>query len=151
MCRDVVKQRENNNLQFNDMLNNLIEVSKQYPEMTEEIMYKTCVQLFSDGYETASSVFGVLVYYLAVYPEVQEQLQEEIDEVFDSKTDGEEIDQGDVTNMKYLDQVVNEGQRLAPFGMTGRLCTKDWKIPGESFVVPKWTRVIIPIVIFFVF
>ena len=90
-------------------------------------------------------MFGVLVYYLTAYPEVQEKLQEEIDEVFESKADGEEIDQDDVTNMKYLDQVVNEGQRLGPFAMTARTCTKDWKIPGDSFVVPKGTRVIIPI------
>jgi len=145
LCRDVVKQRKDQNLQYNDMLNNLIEVSKDYPEMTDEIMYKTCVQFFSDGYESASLVFGVLVYYLTVYPEVQERLQEEIDEVFDGKADGEEIDQDDVTNMKYLDQVVNEGQRLAPFAMTARTCTKEWKIPGDSFVVPKNTRVIIPI------
>ena len=38
------------------MLNSLIEVSKEHPEMTEEIMYKTCIQFFSDGYESASMV-----------------------------------------------------------------------------------------------
>ena len=31
-------------------------------------------------------------------------------------------------------------------GMTGRICTKDWPVPGDSFVIPKFTRVIIPIV-----
>ena len=30
--------------------------------------------------------------------------------------------------------------------MTGRVCTKDWKVPGDDFVIPKGTRVIIPIV-----
>ena len=34
----------------------MIEVSKVNPEMTEEIMYKSCVQFFNDGYETASLV-----------------------------------------------------------------------------------------------
>ena len=38
------------------MLNNLIEVSKINPDMTDEIMYKTCVQFFSDGYESAAQV-----------------------------------------------------------------------------------------------
>ena len=41
---------------------------------------------------------------------------------------------------------MNEGQRLACLAMTARTCTKDWKIPGESFIIPKNTRVIIPIV-----
>ena len=142
----MIKQREAKNLQYNDILNNLIEVSKEHPEMTEEIMIKTCVQFFGDGYESAALIFGVLIYYLAVYPEVQEKLQEELDEIFDSKDEGEEITQDDINNMKYLEQVLLEGQRLAPLPNSGRTCTKDWQIPGDSFVVPKGTRVIIPIV-----
>ena len=146
LCRDVVKQRENKNLQYDDILNNLIEVSKEHPEMTEEIMIKTCVQFFGDGYETAAVTFGVLAYYLAVYPDVQEKLQEEIDEVFDSKDDGEDINQDDINSMKYLEQVLLEGQRLAPLSNTGRTCTKDWQVPGDTFVIPKGTRVLIPTV-----
>ena len=56
LCKSVVKARKDQNLQYNDMLNNLIEVSKEHPEMTEEIMYKTCIQFFSDGYETSGMV-----------------------------------------------------------------------------------------------
>lgn len=107
---------------------------------------------------------GVLTFYLAAYPEVQEKLQDEIDELFDSKDDGEELQAEDLTGMKYLDQVergppqetflhiflsqvLKEGQRLGCFGMTARTCTKNWQIPGETFVIPKNTRVVIPIVI----
>ena len=56
LCKSVVKARKDQNLQYNDLLNNLIEVSIDHPEMTEEIMYKTCIQLFSDGYETSGMV-----------------------------------------------------------------------------------------------
>ena len=56
LCKSVVKTRKDQNLQYNDMLNSLIEVSKEHEEMTEEIMYKTCIQFFSDGYESASMV-----------------------------------------------------------------------------------------------
>ena len=38
------------------MLNNLIEVASINSDMTDEIMYKTCIQFFSDGYWTASQV-----------------------------------------------------------------------------------------------
>lgn len=41
-------------MQYNDILNNLIEVAADHPEMTEEIMYKTCVQFFTDGYDSAA-------------------------------------------------------------------------------------------------
>ena len=118
---DIVKQRKQQNLQYNDMFNNLIEVSKVNPDMTEEVMYKTAVQFFSDGYDSAALVslaeYGkiennmfcqvvcVILYYLAVNPDVQSKLQEEIDEVFESKDTGEEIVADDITNMRYLDQV----------------------------------------------
>ena len=164
------------------MFNNLIEVSKVNPDMTEEVMYKTAVQFFSDGYDSAAlvslrsivltikvnsfqmQVVCVCLYYLAVNPDVQHKLQEEIDEMFESKDEGEEIDADDITNLRYLEQVsINmlsyylmlkyillkvllEGQRLGPLPFTARECTKDWQVPGDSFVIPKNTRVIIPIV-----
>ena len=34
-----------------------MEVAAEHPEMTEEMMFKTVVQFFTDGYETASQVF----------------------------------------------------------------------------------------------
>ena len=56
LCKDIVRQRKNRNIQHKDVLNNLIEVASDHPEMSDEILYKTCVQLFTDGYETASQV-----------------------------------------------------------------------------------------------
>jgi len=146
LCKDIVKQRRSRNLQYNDVLNNLIDVAAEHSEMTDDLMYKTCVQFFTDGYETASQVFGVLLYFLTVNPDIQSKLQDDIDELFESKKAGEEIKQDDVTGMKYLDQVVCEGQRLGCFAFTNRLCTKSWKVPGSEFIIPKDTRVIIPII-----
>jgi len=146
LCKSLVSQRNSQNLQYNDMLNNLIEVYKVNPDMTDEILYKTFVQFFSDGYESASLVLGVLLYHLTVYPDVQTRLQDEIDELFDSKDEGEEITADDITNMTYLDQCVCEGQRLGPFAMTARVCTKNWQIPETDFVIPTGTRVCIPII-----
>ena len=51
-----MKRRGEQKLQYNDMLNNLIEVSKVNPDMTNEVMAKTCVQFLSDGYESAAMV-----------------------------------------------------------------------------------------------
>ena len=125
LCKELIKQRENQNNNHKDILNNLIEVSKINPDMTEEILYKTFVQMFGDGYESASAVnnillklypgsgwilfkvFGYLVYQLVINPDVQAQLQEEIDFVFDGKEDGEDLSADDLTNMPYLEQVNN--------------------------------------------
>ena len=51
-----MRQRRSARLQYRDVLNSLIEVAAEHVEMTDEIMYKTCVQFFTDGYETASQV-----------------------------------------------------------------------------------------------
>ena len=109
-------------------------------------MYKTCVQFFTDGYDSAAQVFGVLLYYLTVNQDVQERLQADIDDLFESKGPGEDINQNEVNDMKYLDQVICEGQRLGCFAYTARMCNKDWQVPGDRFVIPKDTRVYIPIV-----
>ena len=91
-------------------------------------------------------MFGVLIYFLTMNPEVQSKLQDDIDDLFDSKRPGEAVSQDDVTGLKYLDQVVCEGQRLGCFPFTARLCTKNWAVPGSDFVIPADTRVVIPIV-----
>ena len=72
-------------------------------------------------------VFGVLAYYLAVYPEVQKRLQDEIDELMDGKDEDEELTQEDIISMTYLEQVLLEGERLSPLPNVGRICTKDWR------------------------
>ena len=112
-------------------------------------------------------MFGVLIYFLTMNPEVQSKLQDLIDDLFESKSPGEPVSQDDVTGLKYLDQVRSsqvqsdliiipllssplqvlcEGQRLGCFAFTARLCTKSWAVPGSEFVIPADTRVIIPIV-----
>ena len=91
-------------------------------------------------------MFGILAYYLAVYPEVQKRLQEEIDELMDGKDEDEELTQEDITNMTYLEQVLLESERLSPLPNTGRICTKDWKVPGDDHVIKKTDRVLIPVI-----
>ena len=92
-------------MQYNDVFNNLIEVAAEHTEMTEEIMYKTCVQFFTDGYDSAAQTFGVLLYYLTINPDIQEKLQADIDDLFETKAPGEGVSQEDINSMKYLDQV----------------------------------------------
>ena len=108
-------------------------------------------------------VFGVLLYYLTVSQDIQTRLQEDIDDLFENKRGGEDINQDDINDMKYLDQVrknylftnlllvfnvqvICEGQRLGCLAFTARLCTKSWQVPADNFVIPEGTQVYIPIV-----
>ena len=58
-----MSQRENQQNNHKDVLNNL--VSKINQDMTEEILYKTFVQFFGDGYESASQVNYAL--FIGIY------------------------------------------------------------------------------------
>ena len=95
-------------MEVKDVLGNLMHVAEENPEMTEKMMYKTCVQFFTDGYETAASAMTVLMYYLAVNPEIQTRCQDEIDDLFEKKNEDEDrhIDEKDLLDMPYIEQVI---------------------------------------------
>ena len=105
LCRRLVRERKSLKLDIKDVLGNLMHVAEENPDMTEEMMYKTCVQFFTDGYETASQALSALIYHLARNPEIQDRVQQEIDLIFEDKAEDEHIDERDLNNMPYLDQV----------------------------------------------
>jgi len=145
LCKQIVEHRKQSGQEVKDVLQNLIDVGKENPEMTPEMMYKTCVQFFTDGYDSASMALSVLLHHLAYNSDVQERIQEEIDGIFDSKEEDGEIEQEDFNSLQYLDQVLDEGYRVGGIPHTSRLCVKPWKIPGDNFVIPEKMHVIIPI------
>jgi len=105
LCKQIVEHRKQSGQEVRDVIQNLIDVGKENPEMTPEMMYKTCVQFFTDGYDSASMVLSVLLHHLAFNPDVQEKIQQEIDDIFDSKEEDGEIEQEDFNSLPYLDQV----------------------------------------------
>ena len=105
LCKRIVKQRKNSNIEYKDVLDNLINVAKENPDMTEEMMNKTCVQFFTDGYETVAQAISVLIYQLTLHPEVQERIQYEIDDVFEKENENDHIEEKDLNDMPYVDQV----------------------------------------------
>jgi len=146
LCKRLVRDRKSRNLEVRDVLGNLMHVAEENPDMTEEMMYKTCVQFFTDGYDTASQALSVLMYHLARNTDIQEKVQEEIDAIFDEKNEGDHIDERDISKMHYLDQVLSEGLRVGAVPFTARYCTKPWRIPDDGFVIPKDMKILIPIV-----
>jgi len=145
LFRKLVKQRKQSKVEGKDVLGNMIIASEENPDLTEEIMIKSFMQFFADGYSTASDVLGVMIYQLTIHPDVQERAQEEIDEVLEGKEGNDDITNAEFEEMTYMDQVISEGLRVGVAAFTNSFCTKDWKIPGEDLVIPKGTKVFIPI------
>ncbi|TRY76240.1 hypothetical protein TCAL_09228 [Tigriopus californicus] len=112
--------------------------------MDNDMICRTLMQFFMDGYDTVSAMTTMCFYYVAHHPEVQDRLIDEVDEL--SGRVGTNITGDDVKDLHYMTQVYNETSRLAPFSFTLRRCTKPWKVPGTEAVIPVDMGVVIPIV-----
>ncbi|XP_029433156.1 cytochrome P450 3A9-like [Rhinatrema bivittatum] len=104
-----------------------------------EIMAQSFVFILA-GYETTGSSLSFLSYNLAIHPEVQQRLQEEVDKILPNKaTPTYEA----LTQMEYLDMVINENLRLyPPGGRLERVCKKTIEINGLT--IPEGTVTMIP-------
>ena len=68
--------------------------------MSDEVIAKTIMQFFLDGYDTVASLICIALYFLAVNPDVQDKATAEVDGVASDDLRGD-----DVNALKYLDQV----------------------------------------------
>ena len=73
---------------------------------------------------------------MAKNPECQQKLYEEINKAVEEKEDTH-FDYQTITNMPYLDMVLQESQRMYPLGHFERASGTDYKIPGTEIVIPK--------------
>ncbi|XP_011384018.1 LOW QUALITY PROTEIN: cytochrome P450 3A12-like [Pteropus vampyrus] len=116
------------------------EETDSYKAMSNlELVAQSIVFIFA-GYETTSTTLSFLMYILATHPDIQQKLQEEIDATLPNKV----LPTYDaLTQMEYLDMVLNESLRLYPVvGRIDRMCKKDVEVNGDT--LPKGTLVIVP-------
>jgi cytochrome P450 family 3 subfamily A len=102
LCHQIVAQRKGLDVERKDIVDNMIQASAENPVMTPDMMFKTLIQFFTDGFVGFSRITCGLVYLITAHPEVQEKLHEEIDDVLGGRDDVIEEDFG---NLTYLDQV----------------------------------------------
>ena len=105
LCHQIVEQRRNSKEERKDILNSMIKAVDESPAITPEMIFKTMIQFFSDGFETFSGVGKIMIFLITAHPEVQQQLWEEVDSVVG---DREDVNEEDLGNLTYLDQVLQD-------------------------------------------
>ncbi|KAI1233712.1 Cytochrome P450 3A1, partial [Lamprotornis superbus] len=105
----------------------------------EEVLAQALIFVFA-GYETTSSTLSYIAYNLATHPDVQQRLQDEVDKHLPNKASPT---YSTITQMEYLDMVVNESIRLYPAGSRlERVCKKTVELNGVT--IPEGMVVLIP-------
>lgn len=102
--------RKANGIQRDDYLNFLLQMQKRKHLDLDDMTAHT-ITFFLDGYETSSIVLSHALYQLAKCVDVQTRLRDEINAY------GGEIDYETVTDMQYLDQVLNGKQASIAFAV----------------------------------
>ncbi|GAB0095793.1 hypothetical protein DMENIID0001_112190 [Sergentomyia squamirostris] len=151
---ETVQYRETENVHRGDMLNLLIQLknkSKLDSDDEEEVGKITLNELIAHsfiflvvGFATSSATMKFRLMELAHHPEIQDRVRKEIKSVL-SKHDNK-FTYESLSEMKYLEQVINETLRKHPVkGTIMRVVKKDYKVPNMDVVLKKGMHVYIPV------
>lgn len=150
--RDSIKQREEQGLKRPDMLQCILDTSKNSKHempLNEDDIVSSAFGFFFGGYDSVASQACLIIHALLEHQDVQARLQEEIDEVLET-TQGK-VTYDAIMNMEYMDAVIDESMRLYPSAIfLDRTCTKEFELPpalpgGESVTLKTGTICWVPI------
>ncbi|GBM99130.1 Cytochrome P450 4V2 [Araneus ventricosus] len=116
----------------------LLEHHMKTKDLTEEDIREEVDTFAFEGHDTTSMGISWALYLIGLHRDVQEKVHEELDQIFGDDTE-RDVNTDDLKDMKYLDRVLKESQRLYPsVPIIGRQTSEDTTICG--FPVPKgWT------------
>lgn len=141
-----IDTREKTNAKRNDIIDSLIVLKneKQSSEFRFEgdtLLAQSAI-FFIAGRESTTTTISFTLYELAKQPKIQDRARQEIRDLIKSG----ELTYENVSEMKYLYQVISETLRLyPPAPIIDRKAVTDYQIPGTDVVIEKGTAVYIPL------
>ncbi|KAI1288486.1 Thromboxane-A synthase [Halotydeus destructor] len=110
--------------------------------MTNDEIVANSVLFFEAGFETTSTMLAFVFHVLVNHEDIQDRLREEVNQLFDSQG---VFDYNTVTELKYMDCVINETMRVYPPVTTfvDRTASEDYKY--KNITIPKGAGVIVPV------
>ncbi|KAI5745271.1 hypothetical protein M8J76_009651 [Diaphorina citri] len=151
ILRDAVAFRETRSTKRHDFLKLLTDIhaaelstdvgsNVSKDSLTESIILSNLFVFLTTGYESTSSTIASVLYELALNQDVQQKVRQEVEENMTQWS------YNSLSNLKYLDQVISESQRLHPVNTSlSRQCTVEkFKLPGTEIWIPRGTHICIP-------
>lgn len=133
----IISERRSSGTDEGDLLSMLLAAhDEDGSQMTDRQLRDEVMTIFLAGHETTALTLSWAWYLLAKHPEVERKFHLEIDEVLN----GRPPEVGDLSRLKYTEQIAKESMRLYPpaYGL-GREAIEDCEIGG--FHVPRKTQI----------
>ncbi|XP_046837515.1 cytochrome P450 6j1-like [Vespa crabro] len=148
IVKQIIEKRREEKEKRNDFFQLMIDLEKsENQKFDEESLSANALSFFVDGYETSSATLSFICFELSIHCDIQEKLRKEIKQVLD-KHQGE-ITYDSLKEMTYLDQVINESQRLnTVLDIMSKICTDGIQLKGNDDLTCKvepGTKMIIPV------
>lgn len=128
---DTLNYREKNDIKRNDFVSMLLGLKEFF---TPDELAAESFLVYIGGFETSSTLLNFTMYELALNPDVQEKLRSEIrSATFET---GGKLTYELLTEMKYLDMVINESLRKYP-PIPSKLLTNSKKQNSQSLSISQ--------------
>lgn len=154
IIEETIEYREKNNVRRHDFMDLLLQLKNKGKLdddkgeagdlLTFNEIAAQCFVFFLAGFETSSTTMSCCLYELARHQDIQEQLRDHINEVLDRN--GNQITYESLSEMSYLDQIINETLRLyPPLTILQRKVVKEYKVPGKDYTLIPGQMLFVPI------
>ncbi|CAK1581369.1 unnamed protein product [Parnassius mnemosyne] len=139
-----VEIKENRDL-FDALIKLKQDCLKENKDISEDTLVAQAMVFLQGGFDTTGSIFAYCVYELAFHPEIQNKLYQELIEA-EEKVGHADFDMNSLTELKYLDCVINETLRkYQPMGWLDRMTSKDYKL-DDRLTISAGTPVYINVI-----
>ncbi|GFY42647.1 cytochrome P450 4c3 [Trichonephila inaurata madagascariensis] len=133
--------QDNSKIKRKSFMDLLLEHHFETQELSEEDIREEVNTFFAAGHETVALTLIWAMYLIGLNPDAQAKLYEEIERIF-GKDRNRHVTESDLNDLKYLDCVIKETQRLFPtVPLIGRRLLEETNICG--YTLPKGSNCII--------